>query len=52
MKVLKCGALAAVLLAGLVAAVRAQDYPSHALTFVVPFTPGAATDFLARLLGK
>ena len=30
----------------------AQDYPSRPLTFVVPFTPGAATDFLARLLGK
>jgi tripartite-type tricarboxylate transporter receptor subunit TctC len=30
----------------------AQDYPSRPLTFVVPFTPGAATDFLARLLGR
>jgi tripartite-type tricarboxylate transporter receptor subunit TctC len=51
MKSLKCGAVAAVLLTSLVAA-RAQDYPNHALTFVVPFTPGAATDFLTRLLGK
>jgi len=31
---------------------QAQDYPARPLTMVVPFTPGAATDFLARLLGK
>src|SRR5947208_9522458 len=31
---------------------QAEDYRSRALTLVVPFTPGAATDFLARLLGK
>src|SRR4249919_1692544 len=31
---------------------QAQEYPSRSLTFVVPFTPGAATDFLTRLLGK
>jgi tripartite-type tricarboxylate transporter receptor subunit TctC len=52
MRALKFGALVAALLAGFVATVRAQDYPNHSLTFVVPFTPGAATDFLARLLGK
>jgi tripartite-type tricarboxylate transporter receptor subunit TctC len=32
--------------------VLAQEFPSRPLTFVVPFTPGAATDILARLLGK
>jgi tripartite-type tricarboxylate transporter receptor subunit TctC len=53
MKVLKVGALVAVVLAACVAGqVRAQDYPSRPLTMVVPFTPGAATDFLARMLGK
>ena len=34
------------------AAAQAQDYPTRPLTIVVPFTPGAATDFLARLLGQ
>ena len=52
MQRLRCTSLVALLLAGPFAA-QAQDYPSSwALTFVVPFTPGAATDFLARLLGK
>jgi tripartite-type tricarboxylate transporter receptor subunit TctC len=51
MQRLRCTSLVALLLAGPFAA-QAQDYPSRALTFVVPFTPGAATDFLARLLGK
>src|SRR3954452_19621937 len=53
MKVLKYGALAvAALVACAGAPVQAQDYPARPLTMVVPFTPGAATDFLARLLGK
>lgn len=32
-------------------AAQAQDYPSHAITFVVPFGAGSATDQLARALG-
>ena len=53
MKVPKVGALAlAAFVACVGAQVRAQDYPLRALTMVVPFTPGAATDFLARMLGK
>lgn len=30
---------------------QAQTYPSHAITFVVPYTPGTTADVLARLLG-
>jgi tripartite-type tricarboxylate transporter receptor subunit TctC len=30
----------------------AQDYPSRAIRFVVPFTAGSATDALARVLGQ
>jgi tripartite-type tricarboxylate transporter receptor subunit TctC len=53
MKVLKVGALVvATFVVGVGAQVEAQDYPSRPLTMVVPFTPGAATDFLARMLGK
>lgn len=31
------------------ASARAQDYPSRAITIIVPFTPGASTDAVARL---
>ncbi len=31
---------------------HADDYPSHAVTFVVPFPPGAGTDLLARMLAQ
>jgi tripartite-type tricarboxylate transporter receptor subunit TctC len=33
-------------------AARAQAYPDHALTLVVPFPPGGATDTLGRILAK
>jgi tripartite-type tricarboxylate transporter receptor subunit TctC len=46
------GALVALSLAALASGAHAQDFPSRPLTMVVPFTPGAATDFLGRLLGK
>ena len=29
----------------------AQAYPAHAITFIVPYTPGTTADVLARLLG-
>jgi tripartite-type tricarboxylate transporter receptor subunit TctC len=34
------------------ASAAAQDYPSRAIRFVVPFTAGSATDALARILGQ
>jgi tripartite-type tricarboxylate transporter receptor subunit TctC len=34
------------------ASAPAQDYPSRAIRFVVPFTAGSATDALARVLGQ
>ena len=30
---------------------KAQDYPSRAIQFIVPYTPGTTADMLARLLG-
>ncbi len=30
---------------------HAQDYPSRAIQFIVPYTPGTTGDMLARLLG-
>ena len=44
---------AALVLAGMLAgAVSAQDYPTRPIRMVVPFPPGAASDFLARVLGQ
>ena len=34
------------------ASAAAQEYPSRAIRFVVPFTAGSATDALARILGQ
>src|SRR5436309_1871155 len=46
------GVFAAVLLC-MLGIVHAQDgYPSKAIRIIVPFTPGSATDVVARLLGE
>lgn len=42
--------LAAMLLAGIAGSVRAEDYPSRAITVIVPFPPGGASDVVARIV--
>src|SRR5262245_14995056 len=42
--------LAAMLLVGIVGKVGAQDYPSRAITVIVPFPPGGASDVVARIV--
>lgn len=43
-------AVALLLGAALPGLLRAQDYPSRSMVFVVPFTPGTTADSLARLM--
>lgn len=38
--------------AGLARAEDAEDYPTHPVSFIVPFAPSGGTDVLARLLGQ
>jgi tripartite-type tricarboxylate transporter receptor subunit TctC len=44
----------ALLLAGAPGAspAAAQDWPTHAVTMVIPFAPGGGTDVLGRIVGR
>src|SRR5215216_1923530 len=44
--------LAAAAALSIIAPVAAQNFPSRPIRLVVPFPPGAASDFLARVLGQ
>jgi tripartite-type tricarboxylate transporter receptor subunit TctC len=44
--------LLVVLLCALSSAVSAQTYPSKPIKVIVPFTPGSATDVMARIVGE
>jgi tripartite-type tricarboxylate transporter receptor subunit TctC len=49
---LGCTLLALTALGCADARATAESYPTRAVTFVVPFTAGGSTEFLARLLGQ
>ena len=49
---LGCALLALAVLDAAGTHATAESYPAHPVTFIVPFTPGGSTEFLARLLGQ
>jgi tripartite-type tricarboxylate transporter receptor subunit TctC len=52
MKIIKSFAALSLMCAALLPSLlHAQNYPSHAIQFIVPYTPGTTADVLARLLG-
>jgi tripartite-type tricarboxylate transporter receptor subunit TctC len=52
MKTAKILSLAAVLACGAPSLVHAQAYPTGTVRIIVPFTPGSATDIMARVIGE
>jgi len=44
--------LVSLFFAGLASSASGQDYPTRPVRVVVPFSPGGATDILARLLAR
>jgi len=46
---LLCPSIAVALLAGAAPPATAEDYPTHNVTIIVPFTPAGSTDLLARM---
>jgi tripartite-type tricarboxylate transporter receptor subunit TctC len=52
MKLIKSFAAISVMCASVLPSLsQAQSYPTHAIQFIVPYTPGTTADVLARLLG-
>ena len=47
---LLCAGLAAFAIVGATAAASAQDYPGHAIKFIVPFPPGGTADAMPRVV--
>src|SRR5258706_233024 len=56
MKASRMRALAVALLGiaacGLAASALSQEYPNRSIRIIVPFTPGSATDVMARIVGE
>src|SRR5262249_60504379 len=52
MNVMRCLTALVVVLSAFIVPAAAQDYPIRPVTIVVPYTPGASTEILARLIGQ
>ena len=52
MQITRSMLLGLALLGTSVGATLAQDYPSHQVTFIVPFAPGGGTDVLGRIIAQ